>query len=176
MTAAPFTTPVAIRPCREADLPLLEWFGAFTHHRAVIREAFELQGRGEAVMLVAEASGFPIGQAWLDLRPRPGATFPLVWAVRVLEAFRGAGVGARLIAAIEAEAAALGHQGLELGVEQENPPARAFYERLGWRVSGERRECYGYTTPQGEAVVHALCEWVMVKALDQATTARPRRA
>jgi myo-inositol-1-phosphate synthase len=168
--------PVTIRACREADLPQLEWFGAFTHHRTIIREAFELQRLGEVVMLVAEAGGFPIAQAWLDLRPRLETSFPMVWAVRVLEPFQGAGVGTRLMAALEEEAAALGFHGLELGVEQDNGRARAFYERLGWRVTGERRETYGYATPDGEGVSHELCEWVMAKPLDQAAKGRPRRA
>jgi ribosomal protein S18 acetylase RimI-like enzyme len=179
MTAArrfTLNVPVTIRACREEDVPQLEWFGAFTHHRAIIREAFELQSCGEAVMLLAVAGGFPIGQAWLDLRPRLQVPFPMVWAVRVLEPFQGAGLGARLMAALEEAAADRGYRGLQLGVEQENDRARAFYERLGWRVTGERRESYGYTTPDGQAVAHQLHEWVMAKNLDQAASDRPSRA
>lgn len=173
-----FTVPldVTIRFCREADLPRLEWFGAFSHHRGVIREAFELQGRGQAVMLVAEAAGFPAGQAWLDLRPKAGAEGPMVWAVRVLDPLRGTGVGTRLMAALEAVARERGHERLELGVERANPRARAFYEGLGWRVARERRESYSYTTPEGQTVAHTLDEWVMIKDLGQAGGSRPTRA
>jgi GNAT superfamily N-acetyltransferase len=167
------TLPATIRACCEADLPKLEWFGAFHHHRAIIREAFELQGRGEAVMLVAEAGGFPIGQAWLQLRH---GCVPMVWAVRVLEPFQGRGVGARLMAALEDAAALLGHRDLELCVEQDNPKARAFYERLGWRLAGERRETYDYITPEGLSVTHDLREWVMTKQLDYASRVSPSRA
>jgi GNAT superfamily N-acetyltransferase len=170
MTPAPFTARLegVVRPCTAEDLEKLEWFGAFTHHRAIIRDAFEMQGRGEAVMLVAEVGGFPVGQAWLDLRPRAGSEAPLVWAVRVMAPLRGLGLGARLMAGLESVARARGHRGLELGVETDNPAARAFYERLGWRVTGERQESYGYVTPDGQAVTHALREWVMVKALKPA--------
>jgi len=170
MTPLPFTATIAgvIRPCTAEDLAKLEWFGAFTHHRAIIRDAFAMQGRGEAVMLVAEVGGFPVGQAWLDLRPRHGSDAPLVWAVRVMAPFRGLGIGARLMAAIEAAALARGHARLELGVETDNPGARAFYERLGWRLADARRESYGYVTPEGQAVTHALDEWVLVKDLTAA--------
>jgi GNAT superfamily N-acetyltransferase len=167
------TIPVTIRACRAADLPKLEWFGDFRHHRAIIREAFELQARGEALMLVADAGGFPIGQAWLQLRR---GSVPMVWAVRVLEPFQNRGVGARLMSALEKAAALLGHSELQLGVEQDNPKARAFYECLGWGVAGERRESYEYTTPEGQAVTHDLREWVMTKRLDYAARASPTRA
>jgi len=169
----PLTLPVTIRACRATDLPKLEWFGEFRHHRAIIREAFELQARGEALMLVADAGGFPIGQAWLQLRRGAGAT---VWAVRVLEPFQNRGVGARLMAALEKTAALLGHCELELGVEQDNHKARAFYEHLGWGLAGERRESYEYTTPDGRTVTHDLQEWVMTKRLDYAPRASPTRA
>lgn len=168
--AAPFARFTAqldltIRLCRADDLPRLEWFGAFTHHRDIIGEAFALQDRGEAVMLVADLGGFPVGQAWLDLRPRPGAHGPMVWAVRVLEPLRGLGLGRRLMMALERLGVELGHQRLELGVERENDAARRFYERLGWRLAGERRECYDYVTPAGEAVSHDLDELVLIKDL-----------
>jgi GNAT superfamily N-acetyltransferase len=170
MSADRFTLALAveIRPCRAQDLEKLEWFGAFSHHRQIIRETFALQGQGLALMLVAEAGGFPVGQAWLDLRPREGAAGPLVWAVRVMAPFRGAGLGARLMGAVETAAAARGASRLELGVETHNAAARAFYERLGWRVARELSESYSYVTPQGQAVTHALEEWIMAKPLSRA--------
>src|SRR5438093_11002918 len=66
---APFTVsfPITVRICRREDLPALEWFGLFTEHREIIRETFESQERGEAVMLIADLNGFPIGQVWINL-------------------------------------------------------------------------------------------------------------
>lgn len=167
---------VRIRRCRESDLPNLEWFGAFAHHRAVIREAYDLQEKGEAIMLLAIARGFPVGQAWLDLRSRPQALGPLVWAVRVLEPLQGLGIGARLMKALERSAAGQGHRRLELGVERDNGAAQAFYEREGWRVVRPRQDSYSYVTPEGRPVSHLLDEWVMVKDLDQVGASIPTRA
>ncbi|MDB5467044.1 MAG: acetyltransferase, family [Phenylobacterium sp.] len=167
---------VTIRPCREDDLPGMEWFGRFADHRQIIRDAFDLQQAGLAVMLLAEANHHPVGQAWLDLRPRPAAVGPMVWAVRVLEPLQGLGIGARLMAGIEAAARQRGHAAVELGVDRDNAAARAFYERLGWRVFRQRRDSYGYTTPDGRTVVVPLEEWVMAKRIDQPAGVSPTRA
>lgn len=170
---------VELRLCRATDLARLEWFGAFTHHRAIIREAFALQGRGEALMLLALETGFPVGQAWLDFRPKPGAEAPTVWAVRVMPAFQGAGLGARLMRELERLARRRGVAALEVGVETDNAAARRFYERLGWRLLRERRHGYSYVTPAGQHRNHALHEWVLGKRLAcravQAARALPTR-
>jgi GNAT superfamily N-acetyltransferase len=172
--AAPFEA--ELRLCRPDDLPALEWDGVFAHHRAIFAEAFARQGRGEVLMLLALVDGRPVGQAWLDLRPKPDSAVPSVWAVRVREQARGQGLGARLMAEVERLAAGVGACGLELAVETANGPARAFYERLGWRIRRRRQETYSYVTPEGRTVTHALDEWVMGKALDQAANGSPTRA
>jgi len=170
------TLDVTLRLCCEDDLAALEWFGAFAHHRQILREAFELQEAGQALMLLALAHGFPIGQAWLDLRLKSGAEAPGVWALRVLDPFRGQGLGQRLIAGLEALARARGLAALEVGVETDNPAARRFFERLGWRLVRRRKDSYGYVTPDGRAVTHALDEWVLAKPLGQAASDSPTRA
>ncbi|MBX5462255.1 MAG: GNAT family N-acetyltransferase [Steroidobacteraceae bacterium] len=152
-----------IRIAEEADLPKLEWCGAFTHHRAIIQEAFALQQRGEALMLVADRNGFPVGQAWMDFRPEPGRVVPKVWAVRVLPECRGSGIGSRLMRELERCAWRKGCVELQLFVEKSNAQARRFYERLGWRIIGERSDSYSYVTPAGvrERVPQEL--WVFAK-------------
>ncbi len=149
-----FTVPVAltIRPCVAEDLPKLEWFGQFTEHRELIRDAFERQRRGENVMLqvVAEANDFPIGQVWIDLEHKREAATGLLWALRVIDCYQRMGIGTRLVAAAEAELRRRGYSCAEIGAERDNPDARRLYERLGYRVFGRDRHWYGYTTPWGE--------------------------
>lgn len=162
-----FTVPVAltIRPCREEDLPKLEWFGQFTEHRELIRDAFDRQGRGENVMLqaVAEANGFPIGQIWIDLERKREASTGLLWALRVIECYQRMGIGSRLLGAAEAELRRRGYDCAEIGAERNNPGARRLYERRGYRVFGTDRHWYGYTTPWGERRRTLVDEWVMHK-------------
>jgi ribosomal protein S18 acetylase RimI-like enzyme len=167
---------VVIRPCRPDDLPKLEWFGAFRHHREIFERTFARQREGEALMLVADRGDFPVAQAWLDFRPGRLFVHPKLWAVRVMEPLQGLGIGGRLISAAEQAAHGIGHPCLELGVERSNPRARVFYEALGWRVVREHRDNYSYTTPDGRTVTCPLDEFVLERRLDESLRAMPMRA
>ncbi len=166
---------ILVRACREDDLPQLEWFGAFAHHRQIIYDAFVLQRAGKVVMLVADDAGFPVGQAWLDFRRSARWEAPKVWAVRVMPALQGRGIGAKLMSGLESIAWERGHNRLMLGVEKANAPACRFYERLGWRVIGEWREEYCYLTPAGIAQTVSVDQWVFVKNLPPARGLIPTR-
>ena len=157
---------VRIRECAEADLPHLEWFGSFAHHREIFAEAYARQGRGENLMLVADARGFPVGQAWVDLQKRKAESVGVLWAVRVLPLLQGLGIGSILIRAAARRLRERGYRAAELGVEKDNAGARRLYERLGYQLVGELREGYGYTAPDGVAVRHVVDQWILRKALD----------
>lgn len=178
MPAGPFSISLefAIRLCRADDLPKLEWFGTFCHHREVIRQTFERQIAGDVLMFVADARGFPVAQAWIDFRPDSRTAYPTLWAVRVMEPLQGLGIGGRLMSAAEQAARRRGHRGLSLNVERSNLRARAFYESRGWRVVGDRRGSFLYTTPEGRTVVEPLDEFAMEKPLDRPKHSIPRRA
>ncbi|MFE1171124.1 GNAT family N-acetyltransferase [Streptomyces sp. NPDC058773] len=60
----------------------------------------------------------------------------------VAPAARGAGVGGRLLRAVEAEAAARGLRPV-LVVKSTDTAARALYERLGWLRRGTERQDWG---------------------------------
>jgi ribosomal protein S18 acetylase RimI-like enzyme len=125
--------PVLIRPCRAGDLPALEWFGLFAAHRALVRKTFRRQQRGEALMLVAEVGGEASGQLWIDWRGH-GPGVAEIWAVRVMPCLQGQQIGARLVAAAEKLLLARGCRRAVLEVETDNPRARRFYERHGYRL------------------------------------------
>jgi ribosomal protein S18 acetylase RimI-like enzyme len=163
---APLTlsVPVVIRAAREGDLEALEWFGMFTAHREIIRGAWRAQAAGDNLMLVAEANGFPIGQAWVDLARHADESAGLLWAVRVFPIFQGLGIGARLLDAAEEALAARGCRWAIIGVEKENEGARRLYLRQGYEPWGELRETYTFTPPGAEAPVQVpLDEWMLRK-------------
>lgn len=166
---------VTIRLCQEADLPLLEWFGLFTAHREIIRTAFERQRRGENLMLVAVENGFPVAQAWVDLTRYDDRGAGLLWAVRVFPAFRGKGIGRRLITLAERLLRERGFSAAEIGVEKHNGDALRLYERLGYRITREEHEEYSYVTPDGTAVRVPVDEWMLHKALDEPEGEEPER-
>ncbi|MBP2312587.1 GNAT family N-acetyltransferase [Azospirillum soli] len=163
---ATLTVEMVIRLCAEADLPALEWMGLFSPHRAVIRDAFEAQQRGDGLMLLALTAGFPVGQVWIDLARKRGEGTAVLWAVRTFPPLQGAGIGRHLMTAAERILRERGIHRAELGVERANEGARRFYERLGWREAGTLRETFRFTDPEGRILEEPLDQWRMVKDLD----------
>ncbi len=74
----------------------------------------------------------PLGQ---EARSRY-AEVPEIAHLQVGEAHRGQGVGSALMAAAESVIAGRGHAQVAVGVDQENPRARALYLRLGYQHTG----------------------------------------
>jgi ribosomal protein S18 acetylase RimI-like enzyme len=144
--------PAEIRLAREEDLRELEWFGIFTPHRELIREAFERQQAGEVLMLVAEVQGFPAGQLWVDLQRSGSAPAAYLWALRVFPVFQGAGIGTRLLDAAEVLLRERGVEAVEIGVEADNRGARRLYERREYHPEREEHDNYEYVEPGGERV------------------------
>lgn len=156
---------IALRPARRDDLPALEWWGWFSAQRGIIRSTFDAQERGDGIFLVADSGGFPIGQAWVDLRLHSGRPAALLWAVRVIPGLRGLGIGRRLIEACEALVRERGIAAIEISAEKDDPSVRRLYERLGYRLVGEYRATQRYTDPAGRAAEMPLDQWVLEKRL-----------
>ena len=157
---------VLIRFCRAEDLPQLEWFGMYTHHREILQDAFARHMRGDNLMLVADLSDVPVGQAWIDLVKRRDEGGGYVWAVRVFPLLRNLGVGTLLMACAEDLLRQRGFRLVEVGVEKDNPDAHRLYHRLGYTVYRALEEEYGYTTPEGVRGWHVVDQWILRKPLD----------
>lgn len=166
--------PVRFRLCREDDLPALEWMGLHTRQREIIEGAFAAQRRGEAAMLLVEAGGYPVAQAWIDFAERGSPDRPRLWAVRVFPPLQGAGLGEMLMERAERLAAERGAREVELGVEFDNPDARRFYRRLGYRPAGSRTEVERYSF-EGYPLEDVLRQEIMRKDL-RAEARRPELA
>lgn len=87
-------------------------------------------GPGVPSTFVAEADGRPLGTASLEPHDLPGRADLSPWLanVVVVEAARGAGIGAMLVRRVEREAQAAGIARLWLYTRR----ARPLYLRLGW--------------------------------------------
>lgn len=128
---------VRIRVVDERDLPLLEWHGG-ADLRAFYREALNAHAQGLITYLVSELNGFPIGQVivhWSGKESVPGV--PDVQSLRVHPAFRGQGVGSKLLEAAESVVANAGHSHVTLSVGVKNPQAQKLYERCGYEVASK---------------------------------------
>ncbi len=91
------------------------------------------QQRGESVLLVAWVADVPVGQGQLTLGREPELR-----NLQVATVARGHGVGTTIVRAAERHARAAGAMALSVGVADDNPRARALYERLGYAGTGIR--------------------------------------
>lgn len=134
-----FTLPqpaVNLRQLEEKDLPALEWHGG-ADLRSFYQTQWQAHQAGQVLVVVAAFNNFPIGQAaihWLGKATHPH--IPDLQSVRVLEAFRGQGVGSKLLEICETIVRSEGHSLVSLAVALDNDGARRLYERVGYRIVG----------------------------------------
>lgn len=79
------------------------------------------------------ASGDAVGRLWIAEQVRAGSKVAYVYDVEIAAAHRRKGHAMRAFEALEAEARALGFEGLALHVFGHNRGAQALYEKLGYR-------------------------------------------
>lgn len=107
---------------------------AFTDPRPWSADEIGALLQGPGAYLVTAPEGFAIGRVILDEVE--------LLTIAVLPQARGRGVGARLLAGIEAGAVAHGARQGYLEVSALNAPARALYTRAGWADCGRRKGYY----------------------------------
>ena len=92
-----------------------------------------------AVHVVAVANGEVLG--WCDLRPKAAPTLrhSAVLGMGVVAAYRGQGIGSRMLAPTLELAWARGIRRAELNVRSDNPAAIALYRRFGFVEEGACR-------------------------------------
>jgi len=120
---------------------------AALHARAFDRPFERPWSAKEIAQLLENASAF----ALLVRHEQQDAGFVLAWApaaeaeiltLAVAPGVRRLGLGAKLIAAAMAAAMLRGAAEMRLEVADDNSPARALYEKLGFAESGRRRSYY----------------------------------
>jgi ribosomal protein S18 acetylase RimI-like enzyme len=145
---------ITIRPALVADAPAVAALAQETHaiHAAALPQVFQpatatvatpddmarLAERPGHLLLVAVDGEAVVGYAHAEVQETPDTPYKRaaarlhVHAMGVTAAHRGHGVGRALLAAVRAEAASRGMDGVSLEVYAFNDAARAFYERLGF--------------------------------------------
>ena len=164
----------AIRPIEEKDLSALEWDGMYLHFRRLFRQAFEDMRIGTRHLLMVEhmPTGGMVGQVfiqWSSSDPRfaDGSRRGYLYALRVKPAFRSRGLGTRILFAAEDELRRRGMDTASIGVEKDNPRARALYERLGYRVIADDPGRWSYFDHEG--IIQEVVEpaWLMEKRIHE---------
>ncbi|MFF2495992.1 GNAT family N-acetyltransferase [Agromyces sp. NPDC058064] len=100
------------------------------------------QGLRTPRMLVlrgVDASGEPVGRAWVGLdHPRGAPDVAFLYDIEILEPRRGNGFGRALLAAVEDVVRQAGVPALELNVFGPNHPAIALYDSAGYEVTTQQ--------------------------------------
>jgi ribosomal protein S18 acetylase RimI-like enzyme len=128
--------PLIIRDLTRKDLPSCAWPGSASY-LAHIAAALDRAERGEVEYLAAcPPSGQPVATGGIDYKTTPSVGTLFQFGVH--PALRSCGIGTLLIHAAEQRIRARGLHRAQLGVEENNPRARALYERLGYVIYGSK--------------------------------------
>ncbi|MGW6394818.1 GNAT family N-acetyltransferase [Streptomyces sp. NPDC055103] len=153
-----------IRPCRAADVPLLDRHlptpGAPSRHA----DRFARQEAGAGTYLLAWRDGVPVGHGQVrwdgcaapEVRAELGDCPELNGLDVRPEELRGQGIGTALVHAAEELVRERGGTVLGLGVAHDNPRAAALYARLGYEPVVSYTDRYGWTDAEGRT--HACAD------------------
>lgn len=171
MVASPLIYQVVFRFAQENDLPALEWEGEFTHFRRIFSEAYQQSEKGKALLWVAELpqAGL-IGQLFIQLDSE-SSHYPgdhkraYMYGFRVRPAYRGLGIGSRLLQLAESDLVDRGYRRICLNVSRTNHAARRLYERSGYQVVSAEPGVWSYIDDKGIRQHVNEPAWRMEKSL-----------
>jgi ribosomal protein S18 acetylase RimI-like enzyme len=155
--------PLTVRDFITADLPGCAWSGSQTHLRAVAAAVERARAGVVDYLVICPPTGLPVAKGGVDYEASPGAG--VIWQVAVHPALQSCGIGTILMRSLEERIAARGLNRAELSVEFDNPRAKAFYERLGYHVFGQRADSWDAEAPGGEIVRYETVCDTMFKEL-----------
>ena len=155
--------PVMVRDLKATDVSSLRWSGSPVH-LASVREELGRVPSGEVEYLVAcLPSGKTVGKVEIDYASRASAG--TLGQAAVHPVLRSCGIGAFLVRVAEKRITARGYTTAELGVEHENPRARALYERLGYVAYDNEPDEWDAEGPDGRIVRYRTMCTLMRKSL-----------
>jgi ribosomal protein S18 acetylase RimI-like enzyme len=160
---AEVVVPLTIRDLTPEDLPACAWSGSATH-LAHVAKALERAKRGGVDHLaICPPSNLPVATGGIDYQVSPGAGTLFQFGVH--PALQSCGIGTLLIHTAEQRIRARGLHRAELGVGENNPRARALYERLGYIAYGRMPAAWDVDGPDGTVTRYETVLTLMRKEL-----------
>jgi ribosomal protein S18 acetylase RimI-like enzyme len=146
---------INIRRVRRSDLHALEWDGEYIHFRKVYQHSFKEAERGDRILLVAESEGILIGQIFIHLNAVNLGTnlsepTAYLYSFRVREAYRGQGVGSKLLSHAEHTLRELGFRVAVIAVSKSNDRALDLYQKWGFAIFREDSGQWSYVDHRGQ--------------------------
>lgn len=161
---------LAIDDLAESDLDLLGWSGSATHLRSVADYLARVPSGEVEYLVVRGSDGTPVAKGGIDYVEAPDIGTILQLATH--SELQGLGLGSALITAAEERIRRRGIRIARLGVEDDNPKARALYERLGYRPVGKRASSWEAERPDGSLYLYTTT----ITELDKDLTEDPASA
>lgn len=165
---------VTLRFATQADLPALEWEGAYIHFRRVYARVFARTLSHEALMWVAEGQpGTLLGQLFVLLRSQADPTVAdgrlraFVHSFRVRPEFRNRGLGSRLLSHAEQDLYQRGFEWVYLHVARDNAGALRLYKRLGYQPVSSVNGDWEYEDHLGRTQRVHEPSWRLVKNISE---------
>jgi ribosomal protein S18 acetylase RimI-like enzyme len=118
------------------DLHRIAWSGTRRHVEAVGENLSRAASGQTECLAVRSPDGTPVALGAIGYGEAAGVG--TIFQLSTHEQLRGLGLGTLLISAAEGRIKRRGVSVARLGIEEDNPRARALYERLGYQVSGRR--------------------------------------
>ncbi|MFJ6050478.1 GNAT family N-acetyltransferase [Streptomyces sp. NPDC092307] len=138
---------LSARDLTHADLASCGWAGS-DHHLVGVARQLERARIGEVEYLaVCAAADIPVAKGGVDYRVKEGVG--TLWQLAVHPALQSCGIGTFLVDAAELRIRNRGLRQAELAVEENNPRARALYERLGYVAYDRRPDAWDEQAPDG---------------------------
>ncbi|RAJ61876.1 acetyltransferase (GNAT) family protein [Streptomyces sp. Amel2xB2] len=138
---------LSVRDLVHGDLASCGWAGS-DHYLAGVARHLERARNGEVDYLaVCPASGVPVAKGGIDYQVKDGAG--TLWQLAVHPVLQSCGIGTFLIGAAELRIRNRGLRQAELAVEENNPRARALYERLGYVAYDRQPDSWDEQAPDG---------------------------
>lgn len=127
------------------------WFSPFGWNASLqqCQEACDQSARGERIDIVLDNGHAIVGWAFLSRLDQPLAYL----GIGLTDAYCGRGLGKVLVQHLVDTAKSRAHEGIELIVMQDNPRARALYERFGFRITEP------HTAPDGREFHKMEVRW-----------------
>ncbi|MFC8495155.1 GNAT family N-acetyltransferase [Streptomyces sp. NPDC057235] len=146
-TDATVSLSVTVRDLLPRDLPACAWSGSATHLRHVERELARAASGEVDYLAVCTPADLPVAIGGIDYQVSKEAG--TLWQLAVLPPLQSCGLGTLLVRAAEQRIRHHGLRRAELAVEENNPRARALYERLGYVAYGREPDAWDAEGPDG---------------------------
>ncbi|WP_405365635.1 GNAT family N-acetyltransferase [Kitasatospora sp. NBC_00039] len=138
---------LSVRDLAQADLPSCGWAGDALHVRQLADQLRRAEAGEIDYLAVCTPVGLPVALGGVDYTVKESAG--MLWQLGVHPALQSCGIGTLLIRSAEQRITARSLARAELGVEEDNPRARALYERLGYRAYGREPDSWDVEAENG---------------------------